>query len=510
MMMTFIQPSKYRAPMLVCSATLLLSACSFIPQYEQPDVPLAEQWINVALDEQDASGMPAAALGWRDYFRDPRLQGFIETALVNNHDLRKAALNTQIAQAQYGITHADVLPSLGAQGGYTRSRSARDFSPMQRASISEQYQVGLGMSAFELDFFGRVQAMSEAALNQYLATHEARDAAQLSLIAAVAKTYYQARIAQDSMALSEKVMQSRAESYRLARLQYDAGLISAIALHGVESQIEGAKSDVAAQQRNLRQALNGLSMLVGYPVSALQLPSAGALDEQFADMAIAANIPSAVLANRPDIREAQYRLKAANANIGAAKAAFFPSIKLTGNLGYGSVELDNLFDGANQLWSFAPSISLPIFDGGRRKANLKISELQQQMLIEDYQQTVQQAFTDVANALIARETLAEQYAAQQRGNKAVGERLRLENLRFENGVSSALDMLDAQRESYASEQGLLASQLQMLNNQVDLYTALGGGLQEYGTPSALSAAPKLNPRADGAVMGAMDGLLNSD
>ncbi|UJF23742.1 efflux transporter outer membrane subunit [Suttonella sp. R2A3] len=476
---------------------VFLGACSFVPQYEQPQVPLAQQWIDVALDEQAADDQEISELGWRDYFRDPRLQRFIATALEHNHDLRKAALNTQIAQAQYGITHADVLPSLGAQGDYTRSRTARDFSPVRQATISEQYQVGLGMSAFELDFFGRVQALSDVALNKYLATHEARDAAQLSLIAAVAKTYYQARIAQASMALSEKVMQSRAESYRLAKLQFDAGLISAIALHGVESQIEGAKADYAAQKRNLRQAMNGLSMLVGYPVSALELPEAAGLDEQFAEMAIASNVSSAVLANRPDIREVEYQLKAANANIGAAKAAFFPSIKLTGNLGYGSTELNHLFDGGNLLWSFAPSISLPIFDGGRRDANLKISELQQQVLIEDYQQTVQQAFTDVADALVARETLADQYAAQQRGSKAVSERMRLENLRFENGVSSALDMLDAQRESYASRQGLLVTKQQILNNQVDLYTALGGGLKETASaPVEASSTP-----------GAMDGLL---
>ncbi|MBV7433634.1 efflux transporter outer membrane subunit [Cardiobacteriaceae bacterium TAE3-ERU3] len=488
----------------VLPLAIFLGACSTMTPYQQPDVPFSERWIDASLSEQQGdSGVTAAALGWREYFRDPRLQAFIESALKNNHDLRKAALNTQIVQAQHGITYANLLPTVGSNGGMQRSRSARDLSPLGRSTISENYQVGLGISGYELDFFGRVQAMSEAALNRYFATREAHDAAQLSIISAVAKTYYQARIAQELMALSEKVYKSREESLRLAKLQYDAGVISAIALRGVESQIETAKADYAAQKRNAKQALNALSLLIGQPVSAMQLPPATALDEQFADIRTPANIPSAVLANRPDIREAEYQLKAANADIAAARAAFYPSITLTGNAGFASTELGNLFDGGNLMWSFAPKINLPIFDGGRRQANLKINELQQQILVEDYQQTVQSAFTDVADALFARQSLAEQYEAQQRGNHAVSERLRLENVRFENGVSSALDLLDSQRESYGSAQGLLGTKLNMLNNLVDIYIAMGGGLNEYGVqPIATTSS------AAGGNSGALQGLAN--
>lgn len=460
---------------------LLLAACSFTPDYVQPEVALPQSWIEVAVSEQgDAGAALPAEQGWREFFRDPQLQTLIEQALAHNHDLKKAALNVQIAQAQYGIQRSGELPQVNANGTVNRSRTPRDLSGMGRARTGESYSVGLGVAAFELDFFGRVQAMSEQALNRYFATREAQDAAQLSILSAVAKTWYQARIAGAQMALADDVLRSREESYRLSKLQYDAGLLTASALRGVEAQIESARGSHAQARRDEQQALNALSLLVGRPVSQIELPPATDLRRQFAELGLPAGIPANVLLHRPDIREAEYQLKAANANIGAARAALYPAISLTGSLGFGSTELKNLIERPNLSWNLGPSVMLPIFDRSNLQRNVTISEAQQQIAAEHYQSVVQSAFYEVADALIARETLAEQYAAQQRGNKAVAERQRLEKLRFNAGVSTALDLLDAERESYSSDQGLLATELQILINHVDLYIAMGGGLQEYG------------------------------
>ncbi|MDO4777423.1 MAG: efflux transporter outer membrane subunit [Cardiobacteriaceae bacterium] len=468
---------------------VMLAACSFTPEYVEPQVALPQSWMEVAIAEQDATGALAADLGWRDYFRDAQLQTLIAEALAHNHDLKKAALNVQIAQAQYGIQRTGELPQVNANGTVTRSRTPRDLSGTGHSRVGEAYSVGLGAAAFELDFYGRVQAMSEQALNRYFATREAHDAAQLAIIAAVAKTYYQARTAQAQLALAEDVLKTREESYRLSRLQFDAGLLTASALRGVEAQIESARGSAAEAKRARQQALNALSMLVGKPVSQLALPSSGELKKAFADIRLPAGIPASVLVHRPDIREAEYLLKAANANIGAARAALYPSVALTGSLGFGSTELKNLLERPNLSWNIGPSVMLPIFDRSKLKRNVDISEAQQQIAVENYQSVVQGAFYEVANALIARETLAEQYQAQQRGNKSVAERMRLEKLRFNAGVSTALDLLDAERESYASEQGLLATQLQILANNVDLYIAMGGGLAEYGAGRPAGALP---------------------
>ena len=463
---------------------VLLAACSFTPEYRQPQVDLPQSWMEVAIAEQGGSGQTADQLGWREFFRDPQLQKLIEEAFAHNHNLKKAALNVQIAQAQYGIQRSGELPQVNANGTVNRSRTPRDLGGLPDGRVGDNYSVGLGAAAFELDFYGRVQAMSEQALNNYFSTREAQDAAKLTVLAAVAKTFYQARIAAAQMALAEDVLHSREESYRLSKLQYDAGLLTASALRGVEAQIESARGSHAEARRARQQALNALSLLVGRPVSQIDLPAAQDLREQFAALRVPAGIPSSVLLHRPDIREAEYQLKAANANIGAARAALYPTISLTGSLGFGSTELKNLIERPNLSWNIGPSVILPIFDRSKLQRNVEIAEAQQQMAVENYQSVVQGAFYEVADALVARETLAEQYEAQQRGNKAVAERQRLEKLRFNAGVSTALDLLDAERESYSSDQGLLATQLQILANNVDLYIAMGGGLAEYVSNAA--------------------------
>ena len=453
---------------------LMLAGCSLAPSYQQPEAALPQNWMEVAIDEQGhASGQTAAETGWRDYFRDPQLQALIEAALAHNHDLKKAALNIEIAQAQYGIQQTDYLPTVAANGSITRNRTARDLTGTGKARVATVHNLSLASAGFELDFYGRVKSMNDQALNRYLATFEARDAATLGIISAVAKTYYQARIAEAQKKLADEVLHSRQESYRLSKLQFDAGLMTGSDLSGVQTQIESARSSSAEAERARQKALNALSLLVGKPVSQLNLPPAGNLKKAFADLRLPGGIPATVLQNRPDIREAEYQLKAANANIG-----------------YSSPELDQMIKAPNLGWSIVPSITLPIFNRAKLNRAVDIAEAQQKILIETYQSTVQSAFYEVADALAARQTLAEQYAAQVRGNKAVSERLRLENLRFEAGISTALNRLDAQRESYASDQGLLATELQILLNNVDLYITMGGGLNEYGVKA---------PALDGAV-----------
>ncbi len=454
---------------------LILGGCSFAPQYQQPDVPLSEQWVGVALKEQNSTGVAPSELGWRDFFTDPRLQKLISAALLYNHDLRKAALNIELAQAQYGISKADRLPTVGLSGEKTRSRGQ---TPLGNTAISERYSVGLGISNFELDFFGRVKNQSESALNKYLATKEARDAAQLSLINTVAKTYYQWQAAKALQNLAKQTLATRQKTYHLTKLRFQEGIASGTDLSTARSTIATAKSAYQQQTRNLQQAENALSMLVGQPLDSLNLPKGKRLTKQFTNKRLFAGIPSKVLLNRPDIRQAEYTLKSANADIGAARAAMFPIIRLTASTGYASSEFSDLISDNTRLWSIAPSINLPIFDMGKRKAGVKISELQQKMAIESYQKAVQSAFRDVNDALVARKTLAEQYQAERRGQAATAETLRLVKLQVQEGLADGLNLLDVERVNFSTQQGLLATQLKIVNNQVDLYTALGGGLRE--------------------------------
>lgn len=470
---------------------ILLSACSFVPTYEQPNVALDQQWMTLALHQEQ--GKPLSELGWREFFRDPRLQKLIETALQHNHDLRNAALNVEAAAAQYDIQKSQQLPTVGLSASGTRSKAGAGNSPTGQAVYSNAYRATVGISSFELDFFGRVHALSEAALNNYLKTQEARDTAQLAVIQNVAKAYYTAQISQQLMALSEQVLKARQETTRLATLQLQAGVINAVAYKGYESANESARATYYQYQRNYEQAINALSVLVGLPVRELQLPPATDLEQQFAAMVLPAGIPSTVLEKRPDIRQAQYTLLAANANIGAAKAALFPSISLTGSAGYASSELNQLIKSPSSFWSIGPSISLPIFNRGALNNAVKVSEIQQKQAIESYQAAVQNAFKEVSNALIARETYAEQYAATARAVEAQNEVVKLERMRFKAGVSNGITLIDAERNGYAAQEGLLSLQLAMLQNMVTLYTAMGGGLSEYGVALPNAGQPAANP-----------------
>ena len=461
-----------------------LSGCSLMPTYERPDAPVPAGW------QQSGTGdarLPAAAdIGWQQYFADARLRELIGLALQNNRDLRVAALNIEAARAQYGVVRADQLPTVGAGASMTRSRTAADASPSGREMLGNIYSANLASTGFELDFFGRVRSMSTAALNQYLATQEARDAAQISLIAEVAKAYVAQRTADEAMRISKMALDSREKTYRLAKLRFNAGVISAIDLRQNETLIESAHADYAAQTRLREQAGNALALLIGQPVPA-NLPPALPLGKQVAVNALPVGMSSDVLLRRPDIRQSEYQLQAANANIGAARAAFFPRISLTGSFGSVSRELDGLFTGPNMAWSFMPQISLPIFDFGRNQSNLDLANARKNIAVAQYEKSIQGAFREVADQLAARRTLADQLAAQERGYQAERERLRLVQMRYDNGISSSLDLLDAQRQSYALEQALLLTRQAAMNNRIDLYKVLGGGLVDVTAVAPVSA-----------------------
>ncbi|WP_250131036.1 efflux transporter outer membrane subunit [Brachymonas denitrificans] len=462
----------------------VLSGCSLMPAYERPEAPVPAGWT------QSGSGdarLPAAAdIGWQQYFADARLRELIGLALQNNRDLRVAALNIEAARAQYGVARADQLPTVAAGAGMTRSRTAADASPTGRETLGNIYSANLASTGFELDFFGRVKSLSTAALNQYLATQEARDAAQISLIAEVAKAYVAQRTADEAMRVSKLALDSREKTYRLSKLRFNAGVISAIDLRQNETLIESAHADYAAQTRLREQAGNALQLLIGQPLPA-NLPPALPLGKQVAVNALPVGMSSEVLLRRPDIRQSEYQLQAANANIGAARAAFFPRISLTGSFGSTSRELDNLFTGPNLAWSFMPQISLPIFDFGRNQSNLDLANARKNIAVAQYEKSIQGAFREVADQLAARRTLADQLAAQERGYQAERERLRLVQMRYDNGISSSLDLLDAQRQSYALEQSLLLTRQAAMNNRIDLYKVLGGGLVDVTAVPAAAA-----------------------
>lgn len=450
----------------------LLAGCSLAPQYQRPEAPIATTYpveaANAAAD--------ATATGWREFFPDQRLQQLIEAALANNRDLRVAALRIEEARAQYGIQSADLLPNLNATASGSRSRTPGAVSITGRSSINSNYQVGLGLAAFELDFFGRVRSLNDAALAQYLATEEASRAAQISLISEVAKAYLAEQAFAEQYDLARKTVESRESAYKLAKQRFEVGASSALDLRQNETLVQSARASLATLTRQRAQATNALTLLVGKPLG--DLPAAQALSGQNIVTEIPPGLPSDLLTRRPDIRAAEQRLRAANANIGAARAAFFPRISLTGSIGTASNQLDGLFESGSRAWSFMPQLVLPIFDAGRNRANLNLAEARNNIAIAEYEKSIQTAFREVSDALVARAALEEQIAAQQAVQDAQAERLKLADLRYQNGVASSLEVLDAQRELFTAQQQLVQARLLRLTNAIDLYRALGGGLNE--------------------------------
>jgi multidrug efflux system outer membrane protein len=479
-----MKPTIKPAALLAAS---LLSACSLAPTYQRPAAPVAGAYAFNPSGTAAKTGFDtvlpgpgqkaAVDTGWREYFTDPRLQQLIAAALENNRDLRTAVLRIEEARAQYNIQSADRLPNLNASVGGTRAKTPAFLSSSGQSTIGQRYDVGVSVSAFELDFFGRVKSLNDAALASYLATEEARSAAQIALVSQVAQAYYTERAYAEQYALAQQTYEARARTYKLTQQRAEVGASSRLDLRSNETLMETARAAALALARQRAQAENALTLLVGQaPATAASgaMPS----DQQIDIMsAIPTGLPSDLLIRRPDIRAAEQRLKAANANIGAARAAFFPRISLTAAVGSSSPALHGLFDSGSGSWSFAPQLTLPIFDAGRNSANLTLAEVRKNIAIADYEKTIQTAFREVADALAARDYLGEQEAAQRAVQEAQADRLKLLQLRFDNGVASSLDVLDAQRELFSAQQSLVQARLLRTTSAIDLYRTLGGGLK---------------------------------
>ncbi len=412
--------------------------------------------------------------GWREFFTDAGLQGLIVQALENNRDLRIAMQRVEEARGLYGIRRADLLPSISAGATASRSHVPADLSYTATAITSDQYQANLNLSTWELDFWGRVRSLTAAALESYLATEEARRAVAVSLVAQVANTYLLERELDERIAIAQQTLATREDSYRIAKRRFEVGYASKLDAAQAEALLNQARADRAALLRLRDQNHNALTLLVGTPIVDFETQPLARIESGFARK-ISAGLPSDLLINRPDVISAEHRLKAANANIGAARAAFLPRIVLTGNLGTASAELNGLFGGGSLIWSFSPSLTLPIFDGGRNRANLDVSQARRNLAVADYERTIQEAFREVADALAERRWLTEQVAAQQATLAAQTERARLAGLRYQNGAVPYLEVLDAERDRFLAEQALVQVRRALLSSSVNLYSALGGG-----------------------------------
>jgi multidrug efflux system outer membrane protein len=467
---------------------MVLAGCSLAPDYLRPAAPVAAAFPEVPQAATKSASpildQAPAAVAWQQFFADARLRTLIDQALVNNRDLRVAISNIEVARAQYRITRADRLPTVGL-GVSGNRRTVGDDQP-----IESTYQGGLQVSAFELDLFGRVRNLSEASLAQYLATEEARKTTQISLIASVANAWLQLLADEELLRITDETLKTRVESERLTQLRFDNGVASRLELQLSRSLVETARATFAQQQRFRAQDINLLTLLVGQPLTPDLSQGATLAKTELPDLP--AGLPSDLLANRPDIRSAEQQLIAANANIGAARANFFPRITLTGSAGSASTQLSGLFESGTWGWSFAPQALLPIFDYGRNSANLAAARAQNDIAVARYEQSIQTAFREVADALAGQATYSEQLRAQAAVTEAEADRFNLSDLRYRSGAASQLDLLDAQRSLFESQQLAINANLLRLQNQVTLYRVLGGGWVE---PAAAGAGAATTPVA---------------
>ena len=458
----------------IASLALLAGCASLIPTYERPVAPVAATFPLETIPAATAGAEAAADVEWQRFFADPRLKQLIALALRNNRDLRVAVLNIEQARATYQVRRADQLPSVG--GGATVSRSA-----VGQANLITTYAVGLAITGYELDLFGRVHDLSEAALAQYFATAEARKATQLSLIGNVATTYLNLLADDALLAVTRQTLVTREESTRLTKLRFDNGATSELDFRQAESLLEGARVALAQSLRQRALDENALTLLVGQPLP-VDLPGPLPLDAQQLPIDVPAGLPSDLLVRRPDVRSAEQQLLAANANIGAARAAFFPRISLTANLGTASTQLSGLFKSGSFALTGTGTLLQPIFDAGRNRANLEVAKVNRDIAVAQYEKSIQTSFREVADALAGRATLGEQLRAQAAQTNALAITYRLADLRYRAGASSYLDALDAQRALFVAQQALVQTQAQQLQNLVVLYRVLGGGWKESVEP----------------------------
>jgi multidrug efflux system outer membrane protein len=454
--------------------SIFLCGCPRPSQYVRPALPVPSAWPESSTGPAAAPGTPAAAdVKWQDFFIDQRLQSVIELALANNRDLRVATLNIEKVQALYRIQRAEQYPTIVASASADGYRVPRNLSSNDQAKTVAQYTVGLGMASWELDLFGRIRSLKSRALEQYLATEQARFAAQISLVAAVANSYLALAADRENLRLAQVTLDAQQASYELILRTREFGIASDLDLRQAQTQVEAARVDIARYSGQVALDENALNLLVGAPVTAGMLSDdlgkVGALKD------VSAGLPSDMLLRRPDILLAEHQLKAANANIGAARAAFFPRITLTAAAGITSSDLTNLFKPAAGTWNFAPQVVLPIFDSGARQAGFRAAEVDRDMAVAEYEKVIQAAFREVSDALSLRTTLIAQQDAQQSLLNALEETFRLSEARYKGGIDSYLSVLLAQRALYAAQQQLVGLRFARVSNLVTLYKVLGGG-----------------------------------
>lgn len=457
---------------LLLAGTVLLAGCSMIPALDKPSLPVMSNYPAYAgVDSENA-----ADLSWKAMFGDARLQELIRIALQNNRDLRVALLNVEAAQAQFVIQRGQRFPNLDANSTYSQQKTAEDLSQGVQGTRVRQHTVDLAMTSFEIDLFGRLRSMSEAAFERYLSTDEGRKSAQIALIGAVADAYLSERLAEEQLHLTERTLIDWKKSLELTQMLKVADQNSGLDITEAESIVYQTEADLEKRRRILMQAGNLLTLLVGSEIPQ-NLPTPIPLLQQPISTELPAGLPSELLANRPDIKQAEHELIAANADIGAARAAFFPRLSLTAALGFASADLSGLFSSENKTWSYAPQVSLPLFRGGALKGELNLAKLRKSAAVANYEKTIQVAFREVADGLAGRVTYGNQVAAQIRTVNAELKRLQLSDMRYKAGLDSRLQLLDAQRTSYASQQLLLDIKFEEYQNAANLYKALGGGLK---------------------------------
>lgn len=486
--------------------TLLVSGCSFIPDYTRPKSPLTVDWPTTTQAQKDAQAISAAEIGWREFFVDEKLRKVIALALQNNRDLRIAALNIERARAQYQITSSTLFPTVNASGNANIQKRGENSSGNDNLSnitnngviqqsndsaggISRNYRAGVSFSNYELDFFGRIRSLREQSLQLYLATEEARRSAHIALIAEVANAWLTLQADQAKLKLAEDTLQSQQSSYSLNKARFEIGIANGLDLQQAQISVDTAKVDAARFISQIQQDENALALLIGSALPAALRPEAS-LQAVTVLANLPSGMPSEVLQQRPDVLQAENNLQAANANIGAARAAFFPTIALTASVGSASSELNSLFSTGTGFWNFVPQIVVPIFNAGRNKANLKSAKIDREITLNQYEKTIQVAFREVADALAIRQSLTEQFDAQSSLVGASNESYRLSEARYKSGIDGYLSVLDSQRTLYTAQQNLIGLRLIAFSNQVTLYKVLGGGWHEHTRPSINEATPK--------------------
>jgi multidrug efflux system outer membrane protein len=449
------------------------------PSYVRPEAPIPSDWPSGSA-YKDGAARPgersAADIKWQEFFINEQLQKLIALALENNRDLRIAALDIERSRALYRIQRADLFPTVVAVGiGIEQETAASRAAPGQSVRV-HQYSVDLGFSAYELDLFGRVRSLKDRALEEFFATEEARRSVQISLVGEVANNYLTLAADKELLKIAQDTLESEQASYNLIKRRFEAGASSELDLRQAQTSVDSARVDIARFTSQVAQDENALAVVIGSPVPSELLPSGLSTITALKD--ISAGLPSDVLQRRPDIVQAEHLLKAANADIGAARAAFFPRIALTSSIGLSSDQLSGLFKEGAEAWLFSPQITLPIFDAGRNRANLKVAEVDREIFLAQYEKTVQGAFREVADALAQRGTLDDQLEAQLSLADATSESYRLSQARYRSGIASYLNVLDAQRSLYNAQQGLISVRLSRLINLVTFYKVLGGGAGE--------------------------------